>query len=52
VLVRNRFKGRDGIELESENQAIFTLAGGRVTRVRDFMDEEEARQAFEAGSVD
>ena len=28
VLGHNRFQGRDGIELDSENQAIFTLSGG------------------------
>jgi ketosteroid isomerase-like protein len=48
VLVRNSFRGRDGIEFDSGNQAIFTLSGGRVTRFRDFLDEQAAREAFEA----
>ena len=52
VLGHNRLKGRDGIVIDWKNQSIFTLSGGRVTHYRDFLDEEAARRAFEAGSGD
>ena len=49
VLTHNWLRGRDGIELEFDNPAIFTLSGGRVTQMRDFLDEAAARAAFEEG---
>ena len=48
VFNHNQFRGRDGLELEMENQAIFTLSGGRVTQMRAFFDEQAARAAFDA----
>jgi ketosteroid isomerase-like protein len=47
VFTHNWLRGRDGIELEFDNPAIFTLSRGRVTRMRDFLDEQAARAAFE-----
>ena len=49
VLTHNWLRHRDGIELEFDNPAIFTLSGGRVTQMRDFLDEAAARAAFEEG---
>ena len=52
VLNHNWFRGRDGIELEIDNQTIFTLSGGRVTQMRGFFDEAATRAAFEAAEGD
>ena len=49
VLTHNWLRGRDGIELEFDNPAIFTLSRGRVTHMRDFLDEAAARATFEEG---
>jgi ketosteroid isomerase-like protein len=40
-----RFKGRDGIELEAPFAAIFTLRDGKITRWQAFWDKQKALQA-------
>jgi len=50
VLGRNTFRGRDGIEVNVEGGAIYTLSDGRIARLRTFFDADEARRAFEAGN--
>jgi ketosteroid isomerase-like protein len=40
-----RFKGRDGIELEAPFAAIFTLRGGKIIRWEAFWDKQRALKA-------
>jgi ketosteroid isomerase-like protein len=40
-----RFKGRDGIELETPFAAIFTLRDGKLSRWQAFWDQEKALKA-------
>lgn len=46
----NSFTGRDGIEVEVTGGSIFTIADGRIVRMRAFFDPDEARRAFETTS--
>jgi ketosteroid isomerase-like protein len=45
LLSVERFKGRDGIELEAPFAAIFTLRDGRIARWQAFWDREKALEA-------
>jgi ketosteroid isomerase-like protein len=46
VLGVNTFTGREGIEVQVNGGSIFTVAGGRIARLRAFFDADEARRAF------
>jgi ketosteroid isomerase-like protein len=48
VLSRNRFRGRDGIELEVQGAAIFSFKGPRISRLEAFFDRESAWREFQS----
>jgi len=48
ALSRNSYKGRDGIAVDVDGGGIFTVSGGRITRMLAYFDSDEARRAFEA----
>jgi ketosteroid isomerase-like protein len=47
VLSRERFRGRDGLELEQKGAAIFTFDGPKIVRLEAFFDHETATREFE-----
>jgi ketosteroid isomerase-like protein len=47
VLSRNRFRGRDGIELEVLGAAIFYFKGPKISRLEGFFDAESAWQELQ-----
>ena len=47
VLSRDRFRGRDGIELEHREASIFTFRGDKIVRMEAFFDHDSARREFE-----
>ena len=49
VLTHNWLRAVTASSSEFDNPAIFTLSGGRVIHMRDFLDEAAARAAFEEG---
>jgi steroid delta-isomerase-like uncharacterized protein len=49
ILTHDRFRARDGLEVENDGAAIFTFKAGRIVRFSTFMDQESARLEFEAG---
>ena len=46
VLGVNTFTGRDGIEVQANGGAIYTISDGRIVRMRAFFNADEARRAF------
>jgi ketosteroid isomerase-like protein len=48
VLSRDRFVARDGVVLEHRGAAIITFREGRIARIDSFMDQANARRAFDA----
>jgi ketosteroid isomerase-like protein len=47
VLSRDRFRGRDGVELEQNGAAIFTFDGTKIVRFEAFFDHETAAREFD-----
>jgi ketosteroid isomerase-like protein len=47
VLSLNRFRGRDGIELDVPGAAIFEFKGPKISRLEGFFDRESAWREFE-----
>jgi ketosteroid isomerase-like protein len=50
ALLRNRLRGRDGIEFEAGVGVIFTFRGEKIVRGAVYLDQDSARQEFEAGA--
>jgi ketosteroid isomerase-like protein len=50
ALLRNRLRGRDGIEFEASVGVIFDFRGEKILRGAVYLDEEGAREEFEAGA--
>lgn len=49
VLSHDRFVGRDGVEVENHGGMIYTLRDGLIVRLEGFIDQDSAREQFEAG---
>jgi ketosteroid isomerase-like protein len=45
VLTIEHFRGRDGIEFDQPCGTIFTLRGGKITRMQSFWERETALEA-------
>ena len=47
IVVRNtaHMRGREGIEVSARTALVFTVEGGRITRLRLFQDQDEALEA-------
>ena len=48
ALTDDRFRGRDGIEIEMGGGAIYTFQGPTIVRIQTFFDQDSARHEFDA----
>jgi ketosteroid isomerase-like protein len=48
ALTNDRFRGRDGIEIEMKGGSIYTFRDGMIVRIQAFFDPDAARRGFDA----
>jgi ketosteroid isomerase-like protein len=48
ALTSDRFRGRDGIEIEMKGGSIYEFEDGKIVRIQTFFDPESARREFGA----
>jgi ketosteroid isomerase-like protein len=48
ALTNDRFRGRDGIEIQMKGGSIYTFRGGTIVRIQAFFEHEGARREFDA----
>jgi ketosteroid isomerase-like protein len=48
ALTDDRFRGREGIEIEMRGGAIYTFRGHKIVRIQTYFEEETARREFAA----
>ena len=48
ALTNDRFRGRDGIEIEMKGGGIYTFRDATIVRIQTFFDHESARREFDA----
>jgi|SRR5688572_10114382 ketosteroid isomerase-like protein len=48
ALTMDRFRGRDGIEIEMKGGSIYEFKEGKIVLIQAFFDHESARQQFDA----
>ncbi len=48
ALTNDRFRGRDGIEIEMQGGSIYKFREGKIVRIQTFFDQDSARREFDA----